>query len=132
MAYRHTPRDTQCGLRAHSRPLLEELIQIVKGNRYDTEGRILMLSLRLRKRIAQVPIPAIYHGKNESSHYRPLPDSLRILWAFITLVAVAETGISFPEDFPLRKNVRLLNRMDRFNEPTSAVLYSRPNLRREH
>jgi hypothetical protein len=85
--------------------LLEEVIQIVKGNRYDTEGRILMLSLRLRKRIAQVPIPAIYHGKNESSHYRPLADSLRILWAFFTLVAVAETGISFPEDFPLRRDL---------------------------
>src|SRR5205085_1006923 len=29
-AYRHTPRDTQCGLRAHSRRLIEEMIEIVE------------------------------------------------------------------------------------------------------
>lgn len=92
-AYRHTPRDTQCGLRAHRRDLVAEMTQLLFGNRYDTEARILMLCLRERKRIAQVPIPAIYHGRNESSHYRPLPDSLRILAAFCTIVALPELGI---------------------------------------
>ncbi len=92
-AYRHAPRDTQCGLRTHSRRLIEEMVERVQGNRYDTEANILMLSLRLRKRIAQVPIPAIYHGDNESSHYRPLADSLRILYAFFMTVALPELGI---------------------------------------
>ena len=92
-AYRHTPRDTQCGLRAHGRDLAEWVVGNIEGNRYDTEGRILMTSLRFKRRIAQVPIPAIYHGKNESSHYRPLSDSLRILWAFFTIVALPELGI---------------------------------------
>ncbi|HET6248269.1 MAG TPA: glycosyltransferase family 2 protein [Tepidisphaeraceae bacterium] len=92
-AYRHTPRDTQCGLRAHSRELAQWMVDHVEGNRYDTEGRILMLSLRHKRRITQVPIPAIYHGKNESSHYRPLSDSLRILLAFFTIVALPELGI---------------------------------------
>jgi glycosyltransferase involved in cell wall biosynthesis len=92
-AYRHTPRDTQCGLRAHSRGLVEWMVENVEGNRYDTEARILMLSLRFKRRIAQAPIPAIYHGKNESSHYRPLADSLRILWAFFAVVALPELGI---------------------------------------
>jgi glycosyltransferase involved in cell wall biosynthesis len=92
-AYRHTPRDTQCGLRAHTRGLVREMLQSVEGNRYDTEARILMRSLRFKKRIAQVPIPAIYHGRNESSHYRPLTDSLRILFAFFTTVALPELGL---------------------------------------
>jgi glycosyltransferase involved in cell wall biosynthesis len=92
-AYRHSPRDTQCGLRAHRRSLVEEMTHLLVGNRYDTEARILMLCLREHKRIAQIPIPAIYHGKNESSHYRPLPDSLRILAAFCTIVALPELGI---------------------------------------
>ena len=52
-----------------------------------------MLSLRFRRRIAQAPIPAIYLGKNESSHYRPLADSLRILWAFFIGVALPKLGI---------------------------------------
>jgi len=92
-AYRRTPRDTQCGLRAHRREFAAEMTRLLVGNRYDTEGRILMLALRERKRIAMPPIPAIYHGRNESSHYRPLPDSLRILAAFCTIVALPELGI---------------------------------------
>ena len=92
-AYRHSPRDTQCGLRAHRRALIQEMVNTVKGNRYDTEARILMLCLRWGRRIAQVPIPAIYLGRNESSHYRPLVDSLRILRAFFTTVALPELGI---------------------------------------
>jgi glycosyltransferase involved in cell wall biosynthesis len=92
-AYRHTPRDTQCGLRAHTRGLIREMLQSVDGNRYDTEARILMRSLRFKKRIAQVPIPAIYHGRNESSHYRPFADSMRILFAFFTTVALPELGV---------------------------------------
>ncbi|HWE93050.1 MAG TPA: glycosyltransferase family 2 protein [Tepidisphaeraceae bacterium] len=92
--YRHTPRDTQCGLRAHTRQYVREALdEIVEGNRYETEARITMLALRWRRRIEQVPIPAIYHGRNESSHYRPLADSLRILGAFFTTVMLPEMGI---------------------------------------
>ena len=91
--YRNTPRDTQCGLRAHRRELIQDMVAHVAGNRYDTEASILLRSLFLKKRIVQVPIPAIYHGKNESSHYRPLTDSLRILRAFFLTVALPELGV---------------------------------------
>ncbi|MDB5333170.1 MAG: dolichol-phosphate mannose synthase [Phycisphaerales bacterium] len=92
-AYRHTPRDTQCGLRAHTRAYVREVLEVVEGNRYETEARIIMLALRWGRRIGQVPVPAIYHGRNESSHYRPLADSLRILGAFFTTVMLPELGI---------------------------------------
>lgn len=92
-AFRHAPRDTQCGLRALRRELADYMVRTLIGNRYDTEARILMLSLRERRRIVQTPIPAIYLGKNESSHYRPLADSLRILGAFFTIVALPNLGI---------------------------------------
>jgi glycosyltransferase involved in cell wall biosynthesis len=91
--YRETPRDTQCGMRAHTRCLVEEIVRDIEGNRYDTEARIVMRSLFLKRRIGQVPIPAIYHGRNESSHYRPLADSLTILRAFFTTVVLPELGI---------------------------------------
>ncbi|MDB5291596.1 MAG: hypothetical protein JWL69_2837 [Phycisphaerales bacterium] len=92
--YRHTPRDTQCGLRAHTRDYVREALdEIVEGNRYETEARITMLALRWGRRIEQVPIPAIYHGRNESSHYRPLADSLRILGAFFTTVMLPKMGV---------------------------------------
>ncbi|MDB5299894.1 MAG: dolichol-phosphate mannose synthase [Phycisphaerales bacterium] len=92
-AYRHTPRDTQCGLRAHTRQYVRDVLEVVEGNRYETEARIIMLALRWGRRIGQVPIPAIYHGRNESSHYRPLMDSLRILGAFFTTVMLPELGV---------------------------------------
>jgi len=92
-AYRNCPPDTQCGLRAHRRELVEAMVNTIEGNRYDTEARILMLCLRWKRRVAQRPIPAIYHGRNESSHFRPLADSLRILGAFFTTVALPEMGI---------------------------------------
>lgn len=92
-AYRHTPRDTQCGLRAHTRGYVERFLPHVAGKRYETEARILMLALFWRRPIAQVPIPAIYHGKNESSHYRPFRDSLRILGSFFTTAALPELGV---------------------------------------
>jgi len=92
--YRHAPRDTQCGLRAHGRGFVEAFFPCVAGRRYETEARILMLALRWGRRIAQAPVPAIYHGRNESSHFRLLWDSLRIFRTFLATVLLPDTGIS--------------------------------------
>jgi glycosyltransferase involved in cell wall biosynthesis len=102
--YRHCPRDTQCGLRAHRRELVEEIVNAVEGNHYDTESRIVMLCLRWKRRLAERPIPAIYHGRNESSHFRPVVDSLRILGAFFTTVALPEMGIPTSMNGILRRS----------------------------
>jgi glycosyltransferase involved in cell wall biosynthesis len=93
MVYRKCPPDTQCGLRGHRRELVARMVQTLEGNRYDTEARILMLAMRWRRRVAQAQVPAIYLGKNESSHYRPWMDSFRIFGAFLTVVALPEMGI---------------------------------------
>lgn len=91
--YRKCPRDTQCGLRSLTRPHVELMLRDLVPNRYETETRIMIRSLFLRKRITLVPIPAIYIGNNDSSHYRALPDSLRIFRAFFEEGAFPEMGI---------------------------------------
>lgn len=50
----------------------------IPGHRYETELRILLLALRARMVVRELPIPTLYLDGNRSSHYRPLRDSLRI------------------------------------------------------
>jgi LmbE family N-acetylglucosaminyl deacetylase len=76
--YPRCPRDTQSGLRAHDRGLVEAVVEELSGRRYETELEILLLALSRGRRVTTVPIPAIYLDRNKSSHFRPLVDSARI------------------------------------------------------
>jgi glycosyltransferase involved in cell wall biosynthesis len=82
--YPGSPHDTQSGLRALDRKFVEEIVHLVRGQRYETELDILLLALEEHRHISTVPIPTIYLLGNRSSHYRPLRDSLRI---YRTLIA---------------------------------------------
>lgn len=105
--FRGAPRDTQCGLRAHGRAFVASFFPHVHGRRYETESAILMLALRSGRRIAQTPIPAIYIGRNESSHYRPIRDSLRILWTFVTVLTAPMARLGGTRDMiPRRPPIR--------------------------
>ncbi len=73
------PQDTQSGFRAHRRALIEAIVRRIPGHRYETELRILLLALRGRQRVAELPIPTLYFDGNRSSHYQPVRDSLRIV-----------------------------------------------------
>ena len=87
------PRDTQSGFRAFKKSFLQEVLLSVKGGRYETELIMLLLALERHKRIATVPIPAIYFGNNRSSHFQPVADALRIYQAFCSFRAqCAEHG----------------------------------------
>ena len=77
------PRDTQSGLRAHKIEYVKEIIRTVKGGRYETELYILLLALRQRRRIATIPIEAVYLNRNVSSHFRPVADAFRIYRAIL-------------------------------------------------
>ncbi|HWP47260.1 MAG TPA: glycosyltransferase family 2 protein [Candidatus Limnocylindrales bacterium] len=81
--YPRSPRDTQSGLRAFQRSFIEQIVQDIKGGRYETELYILLLALERRLPIATVPIPAIYFDQNKSSHFRPVVDTLSICRAFL-------------------------------------------------
>ena len=70
--------DTQCGMRVlRGRALTVPF----SPGRYEAETRHLKRCLRARVRVAWVPIPAIYAG--ESSSFRPLADTLRVLRALL-------------------------------------------------
>lgn len=71
-------RDTQTGLRAFSRTLLEFMIQ-VPGERYEYETNVLIACVKKKIPILEEEVPAIYHDrKNSGSHFRKIKDSFRI------------------------------------------------------
>ncbi|GBG15398.1 glycosyl transferase family 2 [Novimethylophilus kurashikiensis] len=79
----HAPEDTQSGLRAFNREFTETMVRNVTGSRYETEIQVLLLALSQRRKIVNVPIPTIYIDNNRSSKFRPVTDSVRILYALL-------------------------------------------------
>jgi glycosyltransferase involved in cell wall biosynthesis len=71
--------DSQCGFRALRGNLLEQLH--FKGDHYDAESEVIVSTSRLGYKIASVPILTIYGS--ETSHIKPIHDSLRFILFFI-------------------------------------------------
>lgn len=86
--------DTQTGLRAISQGNLEEMLQI-KGERYEYETNMLLETKNLDMKITEVPIRTIYINDNESSHFNPIKDSIKIYGIIIKFFinSIASTGI---------------------------------------
>ena len=78
--------DTQTGLRAYRAHLLPWLIQ-VGGDRFEYEQRLLLGAARERVPVAEVGIATVYLRGNESSHFRPVRDSLRVIRPLLTFAA---------------------------------------------
>lgn len=70
--------DSQTGLRAISRELLPMMLE-VEGERYEYETEQLLAVHRRHIDIGEVVIETVYINENQTSHYRPLHDSLRVL-----------------------------------------------------
>lgn len=70
-------RDTQTGLRAFSYSQLP-LLMSIDGDRYEYEMNMLLEYARRKTPILEHTIETIYINNNESSHFNPLKDSLRI------------------------------------------------------
>jgi putative flippase GtrA len=70
-------QDTQTGLRGYPAPMLSWL-QSVHGDRYDYELNLLMRAADAGMDIETVEISTVYLNSNESSHFRPVVDSVRI------------------------------------------------------
>lgn len=73
--------DTQTGLRAVPRPLLERLLS-VKADRYAFELEMLLIASRTGVPFVTVPIQTVYLEGNVASHFRPIADSARVYWVF--------------------------------------------------
>ncbi len=73
--------DTQTGLRAIPRALMPVLLRL-KTKGYEFELEMLICAARLRIPITAVPIQTVYLDGNQSSHFNPLLDSMRIYFIF--------------------------------------------------
>ena len=69
--------DTQTGLRAIPAKYIESLVS-VKGDRYEYETNMLLEFKRQSIPYKEIKIKTVYINDNESSHFRPVRDSLRI------------------------------------------------------
>lgn len=75
-------RDTQTGLRAIPIRYARQLIDI-PGNRYEFEMNMLTFTKRLQVPIQQTTIQTVYKNENDSSHFRPILDSILIYRMFL-------------------------------------------------
>lgn len=91
--------DTQTGLRGYPWQLLPWL-QSVRGNRYEYELNVLLDARTQGYPFKSVAIETIYLRNNESSHFRPVRDSLRIYapllkFSMSSLIAFAADVVAF-------------------------------------
>ncbi len=69
--------DNQSGLRGFAVKHLDWLLK-VRQDGYDYEMNMLYAANKQGIRITTLPIEAVYIGNNESSHFKPVPDTIRI------------------------------------------------------
>lgn len=75
-------KDTQTGLRAIPIRYARQLLDI-PGNRYEFEMNMLTFTKRLQVPIQQTTIQTVYENENDSSHFRPILDSILIYRMFL-------------------------------------------------
>jgi putative flippase GtrA len=103
--------DTQSGLRGLSRELCERALQI-DGERYEYEMNMLIAARTQASGILEQPIETIYINGNESSHFNPLTDSLKIyfvLFRFLlsSILASATDLVIFTITYKITGNLPL-------------------------
>lgn len=73
--------DSQSGFRLLDRAVVERLLPSLRGGRYETESDVLVLAARAGFRIAGVPVRLIPPSREIPSHFRAVPDALRVVRA---------------------------------------------------
>lgn len=76
--------DNQSGLRGFAREYIDWLIQVEKDN-YDYEMNTLYYAAKKSIRVSTIPIEAIYINNNQSSHFHPVKDTIRIYKSLFSL-----------------------------------------------
>lgn len=90
--------DTQTGLRAFDRSMIDFLLKI-EGNRYEYEMNMLLGCARSHVAIRQIPIATIYQDGNKSTHFHVLRDSFLIYRQLFQFAA--SSMASFAVDYSL-------------------------------
>ncbi|MEZ0390689.1 MAG: glycosyltransferase [Pseudobdellovibrionaceae bacterium] len=75
-------KDTQTGLRAFSPKLAKDFL-ILSADRYEFEMDMLIWCRKNKIRFRQVPIETVYIDDNQSSHFNPILDSLKISFTML-------------------------------------------------
>ena len=88
--------DNQSGLRGFSAEQIDWLVK-VERDKYDYEMNVLYYAAKKNIRIATVPIEAIYIGNNESSHFQPIADTVRIYRSLLKLALGTWVGLIVSE-----------------------------------
>lgn len=88
--------DTQTGLRALTGSTMR-LFLTTRGERFEYEMNMLIETKEKDIPLTEVPIRTIYIEENQTSHFNPLRDSLRIYAVFVKFIASSLT--SFLVDF---------------------------------
>lgn len=83
--------DTQTGLRAIPRALMEKLLPL-RTNRYEFELDMLLIANREKFLFREIPIQTIYEEGNKSSHFNPIKDSIRIYFIFFRFILTSFTA----------------------------------------
>ena len=91
-------QDTQSGLRGIPVNLIKQMVQS-KASGYEFEFEMFFIAKKFHIPILQTSIQTIYINNNESSHFNPVVDSLKIYYVFIRFCGVAL--LSFFVDFTL-------------------------------
>jgi len=81
-------QDTQTGLRAIPVSFIPELLQ-TKSSGYEFEMEMIHLAVKNKISIEQMPISTVYVGKNKSSHFKPIRDSIKVYGVLFKYSAVA-------------------------------------------
>ena len=86
--------DTQSGLRAIPRTLMEQLLK-VPASGYEFELEMLVAAKHLGVPVVEQPIRTIYQPDNPTSHFHPLRDSMRIYFVLLRfgLVSLLSSAI---------------------------------------
>ena len=106
LSTRHKIYDTQTGLRAFDYSLVE-VMQLVKGNRYEYEMNVLLDAIVKDVPIREVKIETIYVDNNAGTHYNPFKDTMRIFKELIKFSASSLIG--FGVDYALFALLTLFN-----------------------
>jgi putative flippase GtrA len=110
--------DTQSGLRGIPRMLAPKLLN-TRGERYEFEINVLILSKKQSVDIIEIPIETIYLENNISSHFNPFFDSMKIYFqllrfAFSSMLASFCDFIVFSIVYSLTANILLSLLIGRF------------------
>lgn len=113
-----TVSDTQSGLRGIPLSFIPSLLEL-KGERYEFEINMLMMTRSNHVPVAEVSIDTIYIEDNKSSHFNPFFDSMKIYFqllrfAFSSLIASCMDFIVFSLVFGWTGNILAAILLGRF------------------